>query len=134
MSVHDAEGLLGIMGAAPAAYAGHLTEVLAAHLLRIGAEPVKRDELDRAKNMLKVNVLTQLESRLVLFEDLGRQYATFGKRQTLREMTDLVDAVTEEDILRIGATMLSRPPSIAAHGEDLSKVPAFDTIKQWRLK
>ena len=134
VSVHDAEGLLGIMGAAPAAYAGHLTEVLAAHLLRVGAEPVKRDELDRAKNMLKVNVLTQLESRLVLFEDLGRQYATFGKRQTLREMTDLVDAVTEEDILRIGATMLSRPPSIAAHGEDLSKVPAFDTIKQWRLK
>ncbi|KAH8065241.1 hypothetical protein JL722_2150 [Aureococcus anophagefferens] len=59
----------------------HLTEVLAAHLLRVGAEPVKRDELDRAKNMLKVNVLTQLESRLVLFEDLGRQYATFGKRQ-----------------------------------------------------
>ena len=42
--------------------------------------------------------------------------------------------LSEEDILRIGATMLSRPPSIAAHGEDLSKVPAFDTIKQWRLK
>ena len=36
VSVHDAEGLLGIMGAAPAAYAGHLTEVLAARLARDG--------------------------------------------------------------------------------------------------
>ena len=134
VSVHDAEGLLGIIGAAPPNYAGHLTEVLAAHLLRVGTEPVARDELDRAKNMLKVNVLTQLESRLVLFEDIARQFATFGRRQSLQEMTDLVDAVTEDDIMRIGKTMLSKPPSIAAHGEDLSKVPTFDTIRQWRLK
>ena len=134
VSVHDNEGLLGIVGAAPPQYAGHLTEVLAAHLLRLGQEPVSREELARAKNMLKVNVLTQLESRLVLFEDVARQVATFGRRQTLREMTELVDAVTEEDIARIGRFMCSAPPSIASHGEDLSKVPSVETVRGWRLK
>jgi len=134
VSVHDSEGLLGIVGAAAPTHAGPLTEVLAAHLLRLGAEPVARDELQRAKNMLKVNVLTQLESRLVLFEDIARQFATYGRRQTLREMTSLVDTVTEEDILRIGQFMAASPPSIAAHGEDLSKVPRWATVRDWRLK
>ena len=58
----------------------------------------------------------------------------YGRRQTLREMTSLVDAVTEEDILRIGQFMAASPPSIAAHGEDLSKVPRWATIRDWRLK
>ena len=104
------------------------------NLLRLGQQPVERSELDRAKNMLKVNVLTQLESRLVLFEDIARQVATFGRRQTLQEMTAAVDAVTEEDILRIGRYMCAAPPSIAAHGEDLSRVPPYDQVRSWRLR
>ena len=117
VSIHDREGLLGIVGACAPASAHHLTEVLMSNLLRLGQQPVERSELDRAKNMLKVNVLTQLESRLVLFEDIARQVATFGRRQTLQEMTAAVDAVTEEDILRIGQYMCAAPPSMAAHGE-----------------
>ena len=104
------------------------------NLLRLGQQPVERSELDRAKNMLKVNVLTQLESRLVLFEDVARQVATFGRRQTLQEMTQMVDAVTEEDILRIGRYMCAAPPSMAAHGEDLSRVPPYEQVRSWRLR
>lgn len=40
------------------------------------------EELSRARNMLKCNVLTHLESRLVLFEDIGRQMLTYGQRET----------------------------------------------------
>lgn len=40
------------------------------------------EELSRARNMLKCNVLTHLESRLVLFEDIGRQMLTYGRRET----------------------------------------------------
>lgn len=43
---------------------------------------VTDEELSRAKNMLKCNVLTHLESRLVLFEDIGRQILTYGRRET----------------------------------------------------
>ena len=134
VSIHDREGLLGIVGACAPPYAQQLTEVLMSNLLRLGQQPVDRAELDRAKNMLKVNVLTQLESRLVLFEDVARQVATFGRRQTLQEMTAAVDAVSEEDILRIGSYMCAAPPSVAAHGEDLSKVPPFEQVASWRLR
>ena len=43
---------------------------------------VTSEELSRARNMLKCNVLTHLESRLVLFEDIGRQMLTYGRRET----------------------------------------------------
>ncbi|CAN0347924.1 unnamed protein product, partial [Ectocarpus sp. 8 AP-2014] len=43
---------------------------------------VTDEELSRARNMLKCNVLTHLESRLVLFEDIGRQMLTYGRRET----------------------------------------------------
>ena len=49
-------------------------------------------------------------------------------------MTELVDSVTEEDIARIGRFVCSAPPSVAAHGEDLSKVPAYETVRGWRFK
>ena len=134
VSIHDREGVIRYCGACAPASAHHLTEVLMSNLLRLGQQPVERSELDRAKNMLKVNVLTQLESRLVLFEDIARQVATLGRRQTLQEMTAAVDAVTEEDILRIGQYMCAAPPSMAAHGEDLSRVPPYEQVRSWRLR
>ena len=47
----------------------------------VAIQPVGEIELSRARNMLKCNVLTQLESRLILFEDMGRQVLTYGKRE-----------------------------------------------------
>ena len=84
VSIHDREGLLGIVGACAPASAHHLTEVLMSNLLRLGQQPVERSELDRAKNMLKVNVLTQLESRLVLFEDIARRSRLLGGAKRCR--------------------------------------------------
>ena len=79
--------------------------------------------MQRAKNMLKCNVLMQLESRLVLFEDLSRQFSIFNKRQPLLEMCAKVDAASAEEILRIATKVPAKMPSIAAHSPNLSHVP-----------
>merc|ERR1712154_648520 len=76
--------------------AGDVTRVLAENMMRLAMEDVTDEELDRARNMLKCNVLTQLESRLVLFEDLGRQILTYGKREGTEEMCRKIDDVSKE--------------------------------------
>ena len=128
LALHDDTGLLGISGAAEPRRAGELVGVFLEQLVRLAEVPVDADALARARNMLKLNVLTQLESRLVLFEDLARQVATYGHREDMAKASARIDAVTAEDILRIGRRMLSKPPSIAAHGRDLSRVPPYSAV------
>ena len=107
-------------------------EELKAGLIALG-EDVTDEELDRAKNMLKCNVLTQLESRLVLFEDIGRQILTYGKREGIGRTCERIDAVTKDDIMNIAKKALNKPPSISAVGEqqDLANVPTFDEVNGW---
>ena len=40
---------------------------------RLAFSPITEEELSRAKNMLKCNVLTCLESHHMVFEDIGQQ-------------------------------------------------------------
>ena len=67
----------------PKLYVVNLFEPAFPPLPHDGRNPqVTNEELSRARNMLKCNVLTHLESRLVLFEDIGRQMLTYGQRET----------------------------------------------------
>ena len=81
--------------------------------------------------MLKCNVLTQLESRLVLFEDIGRQILTYGKREDAATMCAKIDAVTKEDIRRVVQKAMKKPPTLATVGIDIKNVPRVDEITKW---
>jgi processing peptidase subunit alpha len=92
---------------------------------------VTDEELDRARNMLKCNVLTQLESRLVLFEDLGRQVLTYGVREDMHTTCEKIDAVSKEDLTKLALQSLSQPPTLASVGHDLSHMPQQEEVAQW---
>ena len=94
-------------------------------------QPVDEQELIRARNMLKCNVLTQLESRLVLFEDMSRQILTYGKREHIRDTCAKIDAVTVDDLQEIAIRALQKPPTVAAVGIDLSNVPKYEEVVEW---
>jgi processing peptidase subunit alpha len=82
--------------------------------------------------MLKNHVLTQLESRLVLFEDMGRQVLTYhGHREDNAAMKAKIDAVTKEDLQQLVVRALKKPPTLGAVGERLHHVPAYDEVKSW---
>ena len=89
------------------------------------------EELSRAQNMLKCNVLTQLESRLVLFEDIGRQILTYGKREDAATMCAKIDAVTKEDIQQVVKKALMKPPTLSTVGVDIKNVPTVGEVAQW---
>ena len=80
--------------------------------------------------MLKCNVLTQLESRLVLFEDIGRQILTYGKREDAVTMCAKIDAVTKEDIREVVRKAIQKRPTVSSVGVDISTVPDLGQITQ----
>lgn len=135
---HGDSGLFGIQGSTsqPASKSKELVQVFMEHFYKCANQLPTHIEVTRAKNMLKCNVLSQLESRLVIMEDLGRQILTFGRRESMKEMCDKIDAVTPEDIQRVSQELMKHNKnkngvSLAVVGENVDYVPSLEEIRKW---
>jgi len=125
-SVFSDSSIFGIYGTSPPEAAEPLVDAIVTEAINM-AGPMKEGELRRAKNGLKSAVFMQLESRALLLEDIGRQVITHNKVRSPFEIAELIDQVTEEDVIRVAQKMLSTTPSIVAAG-DLSTMPRYDVI------
>lgn len=132
---HANSGLFGIQGSTchPSSKSAELVQVFMEHFYKCCNVLPSDIEVTRAKNMLKCNVLSQLESRLVIMEDLGRQILTYGKRESMVDMLHKIDAVTPEDIQRVSLDLMKNGGgvSLAVVGENVDYVPSLDEIKRW---
>ena len=128
---HNESGLFGMSGSSVPNKALDVTCVLAEHFGMLASDLVTDAEFERARNMLKNNVLSQLESRLVLFEDMGRQVLTYGHREDTDTMCRRIDGVTKEDLRRLVRRAMRQQPTLAAVGDDVSYVPSLDEVKKW---
>jgi processing peptidase subunit alpha len=131
-TVFNAEsGLFGMSGSSVPGKSGDVVRVLAEHFGMLSVDLVTDEEFERARNMLKNNVLSQLESRLVVFEDIGRQVLTYGHREDTHTMCRKIDAVTKEDLRELIRRAMQQPPTLAAVGDDLSQVPSHKEVCAW---
>ena len=131
---HENNGLLGIDGSCHPQHVQHLYQVILDQFLRLAKEDVTPVELCRAKNMLRSQLMMQLESRLVVCEDIARQYATYGKRESPEHTCALIDKVSAADIGNLVRNMLTQPPSVVCIGEDVSSVPVNDIFRVYTKK
>lgn len=127
-SIHKDTGLLGIYGAAMPQHSSNLIAILCNQFLRLVSEPVAPIELSRAKNQLKSSVLMNLESRMILYEDIGRQILTYGRRESPESICAKIDAVTEQDIMRLARTALTSEPSLVCYG-NVALFPTHDQVQ-----
>eukprot|EP00585_Thalassiosira_rotula_P025789 CAMPEP_0196247200 /NCGR_PEP_ID=MMETSP0913-20130531/37579_1 /TAXON_ID=49265 /ORGANISM="Thalassiosira rotula, Strain GSO102" /LENGTH=164 /DNA_ID=CAMNT_0041532075 /DNA_START=1 /DNA_END=492 /DNA_ORIENTATION=- len=130
-SFHSESGLWGISGSCRPEKTREMTFALVEQFHKLKDDFVTDEELDRARNMLKCNVLTQLESRLVLFEDIGRQILTYGKREDAATMCAKIDAVSKEDIREVVRKAIKQPPTFSTVGIDIKNVPKVEEVTQW---
>jgi len=100
-------------------YAGcaiaNLREVLTltlAEFTRLKSEPVTDEELDRARNQTKGNMVLGLESSSSRMSSLARQQMYWGKFFSLDEITAEIDRVTAADLQRL-ARQLLQPGQLA---------------------
>jgi processing peptidase subunit alpha len=131
ISVFDEVGLIGIDGACAPDSAPSMIRLLIDQLCTLSVLPVSDEELSRAKNMLKSMMMMQLESRLVLCEDLVRQYSTYGFRESPTDLCEKIDRITKEDLMEIAGKMIESAPSIGCVGHNLSKVPPYEQIESY---
>lgn len=73
---------------------------------RIKAEPVSDDELERAKNQSKGNIVLGLESSSSRMSNLARQQMYYSKFTTVDEIIADVDRVTTADVQRLANDLL----------------------------
>lgn len=132
LTLQEQAGLIGIDGASHAEHTPQMLRVIIDQLFRFAVEPVSAEELARGKNMLKSMMLMNLESRLVLCEDLARQTLTYGKRVPPNEICAKVDAVTPQDIMAVGQRLLSAPGmAVACVGHDVSSMVNYNDIQHF---
>ncbi|KAH8390910.1 hypothetical protein KR215_001593, partial [Drosophila sulfurigaster] len=119
-------GLFCIHGSAPPQHLRDMVEVLTRELMSMAAEP-GREELMRSKIQLQSMLLMNLESRPVVFEDVGRQVLVTGYRKRPEHFINEIDKVTASDIQRVAQRLLSSVPSVAARG-DIQNLPEMSHI------
>ena len=73
---------------------------------RLKSEPVSDEELDRAKNQSKGNIVLGLESSSARMSNLARQQMYYGRFATVDEIVADVDRVTPADIQRLANDLL----------------------------
>ncbi|XP_017078214.1 mitochondrial-processing peptidase subunit alpha [Drosophila eugracilis] len=119
-------GLFCIHGSAPPQHMNDMVEVLTREMMGMAAEP-GREELMRSKIQLQSMLLMNLESRPVVFEDVGRQVLVTGHRKRPKHFIKEIESVTAADIQRVAQRLLSSPPSVAARG-DIHNLPEMSHI------
>lgn len=109
-------GLFCIHASAPPTHVRGMVEVLTKELVTMATEPHPQ-ELRRAKTQLQSMLLMNLESRPVVFEDIGRQVLSTGERKRPEYFINEIEKISAGDIQRIARRLLASPPALAARGQ-----------------
>uniref|UniRef100_A0A4W5L9A7 Mitochondrial-processing peptidase subunit alpha n=1 Tax=Hucho hucho TaxID=62062 RepID=A0A4W5L9A7_9TELE len=124
---YEDSGLLCIHASADPRQVREMVEIITREFIQM-AGTAGEMELARAKTQLKSMLMMNLESRPVIFEDVGRQVLATGKRKLPHELCDLISNITASDIKRVTTKMLRSKPAVAALG-DLTEMPSYEHIQ-----
>lgn len=86
-------------------------------------------ELERAKKGALATVLSSLESRAIVAEDIGRQILTYGSRKPVAEFLSILEGITASDISGLATKMLKTPPAFAGAGDTVN-MPRYATLQR----
>ncbi|XP_024417978.2 mitochondrial-processing peptidase subunit alpha isoform X2 [Desmodus rotundus] len=127
LNSYEDTGLLCIHASADPRQVREMVEIITKEFILMGGA-VDTVELERAKTQLMSMLMMNLESRPVIFEDVGRQVLATGSRKLPHELCALIRNVKPEDIKRVASKMLRGKPAVAALG-DLSNLPSYEHIQ-----
>lgn len=121
-------GLFGISaGAGPADVADLVPVIL--DVTRAAVEQASEAEVARAKAQMKAGLLMALESSSVRAEQMARHVLVHGRPLSPAEIVARVEAVTVDDVRRVGRSLLSCEPTVAAIGP-LAAMPRHEAVRR----
>ena len=99
-------GLFGVYAACSEDKAAELMPVMCDEINKV-AVSITDAELRRAKNQQKASILMMRESPASVTEWIGRHLLVYGEYLTASVISERIDAITKEDIVRVAAKILS---------------------------
>ncbi|XP_007426984.2 mitochondrial-processing peptidase subunit beta [Python bivittatus] len=89
---------------------------------------VTESEVARAKNLLKTNMLLQLDGSTPICEDIGRQMLCYNRRIPIPELEARIEAVDAQTIKDVCTKYIyNKRPAVAAVGP-LEQLPDYDRL------
>lgn len=127
-SSYEDSGLFYIQSSSDPAKLKDLVDIVIHEFNNIAHGHMYEAELARAKKQLISMLWLNLEIRPIVFEDIARQVLSTGFRRQPKQLIEKIESVTEKDIKKVAAKMLTTNPSVACLG-DIRNLPSFDYIK-----
>nr|KAF6470110.1 peptidase, mitochondrial processing subunit beta [Molossus molossus] len=125
---HPDTGLWGIYMVCEPTTIADMLHVVQKEWMRL-CTSVTESEVARAKNLLKTNMLLQLDGSTPICEDIGRQMLCYNRRIPIPELEARVDAVNAETIREVCTKYIyDKSPAIAAVGP-IEQLPDFNQIR-----
>ena len=121
-------GLFGMTIEGPGSHSQELYSVLIEELAKL-KERIADEELARAKNIFKMNILMAMERQEDRLEEIARNYMTFGDL-TFHQYCDRIDSVTSEQINRAATKALSGKPTMLVTGGAINLVPNITDVQR----
>ena len=119
-------GIFGLTVEGPGSHSADLMSVALDELNRL-KDPISDQELARAKNILKMNVLMAMERQDERLEEIARNFQTFGNL-TFHQYCDRIDAVTSQQINNAMKKCLAGKPSMVVSGGAINLVPGITDV------
>ncbi|XP_071724748.1 mitochondrial-processing peptidase subunit alpha-like [Rutidosis leptorrhynchoides] len=127
-NIYNHTGIFGIQATTSSDFVSKAIDLAAKEMIAVATPgQVSQAQLDRAKQTTKSSILMNLESRMIITEDIGKQVLTYGERKPVDVFLKAVDEVTLKDIESISKKLLSSPLTMASYG-DVIHVPSYDSV------
>ena len=119
----------GLFGMSIEGPGSHSAELLSTMLEQLNSlrEPIPDGQLATAKNILKMNVMMNLENQGDRLEEIARNFMTFGDL-TFAQYCDRIDAVTSAQINAAAKLALSGKPTMLVTGGAINLVPTVTEV------
>lgn len=90
---------------------------------------VTESEVTRAKNLLRTNILLQLDGSTPICEEIGRQLLVYNRRLPLAELEERIDAVNANVIRKVAMKYIyDQCPAISAVGP-VEQLPDYNRTR-----
>ena len=121
-------GVLGVYAGTEPRQAARAVGAIVRELRRLCEEPVNDSELTKAKEFYKGRLLLQMESTNAVATWFGGQEALTDHIEDVEQTVAEIDAVTAQDLMRVGRELFSQALQLAVIGPFRSEAPFLKQI------
>ncbi len=133
VSSYTDTGTLGIYAATNEEKASGMLPVICEEVIKIQGS-ITDQELHRAKNQIKANLLMARESSSSIAEWIGRHLLLYGRYKPASEIAALIDAIGKDDVTRVSRDMLKRNAITITTLGPQKNIPDYNSlVREWFL-